>query len=81
MLSVLVSGSLIADPKKRHGANGRTFVTGNMRVPSEDSDAMLVSLIAFSDEAKAALLGLGKGEAIALTSRAELTSWRLLSNR
>jgi hypothetical protein len=46
-----------------------------MRVPSEDAEAMLVSLIAFSSSAVEALLALTKGDPLAVVGRASLKSW------
>ncbi len=75
MLSVLASGTLVSDPRARTTAAGKTFATAQLRVPSEDSEAMLVSAIAFAPDAVAALLALTKGDAIAIAGRAKLTSW------
>lgn len=76
MLAVLCSGSLIRDPQQRQGANGPAYVTALMRCPAEDSDPLLISLIAFSDTAVAALLALGQGDALSVAGRAKLREWQ-----
>ncbi len=46
-----------------------------MRVPAEDAEAMLLSVIAFSESAVAALLALHKGDSCAVAGRASLRTW------
>jgi single-stranded DNA-binding protein len=75
MLTVLASGTLVSDPRQRQGANARAYATAAMRVPSEESESMLLSIITFNDTAVAALLALKKGDGLAVTGRAKLTSW------
>ena len=75
MLSILASGSLVADPKPRTTTAGKPYATGTMRVPAEDAEAMLVSIITFNVDAVQALLALTKGDALAIAGRAKLTSW------
>lgn len=53
-LSTLAQGTQTADPQKRTSAASKTFVTGSMRGPTQD-DPILMSLIAFGSEPKAAL--------------------------
>lgn len=75
MLNILASGTLVSDPVARTSAKGKPFATGTMRVPSEDADPVLMSLIAFSSTAVDTLLALTKGEALAVVGRAKLTAW------
>lgn len=75
MLNILASGTLIADPTQRTTAAGKPFATASLRVPCEDSDAMMVSVITFAAEAVAALLALAKGDSCAIAGRAKLNSW------
>ena len=75
MLTVLCSGTLVADPKSRTGASGKPFCTALIRVPVEDADAILVSAIAFAEQLIAALLALGKGDALVIAGRASLRTW------
>ncbi len=76
MLSVLASGTLVKDPKARTSAAGKPYATGTMRVPAENAEAVLVSVIAFNADAVAALLALSRGDSCAIAGRAKLTSWR-----
>jgi len=75
MLNILATGTLVTDPKRRTSATGNEYCTASLRVPAEDSDAALVSVIAFAADAVAALLALVKGDACAIAGRAKLTSW------
>ncbi|OFW14501.1 MAG: hypothetical protein A3H27_06610 [Acidobacteria bacterium RIFCSPLOWO2_02_FULL_59_13] len=75
MLNILVSGTLVSDPRQRTTAAGKAFATGQMRVPAEDADPMLVSIIAFSSDAVAAIMALQRGDSCAIAGRAKLTSW------
>ena len=75
MLSVLASGTLVADPKPRTSASGKSFATALLRVPAEDSDALLVSVIAFAPYAVAAILALSRGDSAAIAGRAKLSEW------
>jgi single-stranded DNA-binding protein len=75
MLNVLAQGVLVSDPRERTSAAGKAFATGLLRVPAEDGEAALVSVIAFAPDAVAALLALAKGDSVAIAGRAKLTSW------
>lgn len=75
MLTVLVSGTLTRDPVERTSAAGKPYVTALLRVPCEDADALLCSLIAFAPDAVRALMALAKGDSLAVAGRAKLNSW------
>ena len=75
MLSVLASGSLVADPVSRTSATGKTYATCSLRVPVDGDEAVLVSVIGFSEPVVLALLALAKGDAVSICGRAKLTSW------
>jgi len=75
MLSVLATGTLVSDPKSRQSAAGKAYATCNLRVPAEDSEAMLVSVIAFSADTVAAILALSKGDSCAIAGRGKLNTW------
>jgi len=76
VLNVLASGSLVRDPQRRYSSAGKPYATGLARIPVEDGEPMLVSLIAFERDAAAALLALARGDALAVAGRAKLTSWQ-----
>lgn len=75
MLSALASGTLVREAQQRQGSSGRPYATASMRVPCDGDEAVLVSIVAFSTTAIEALLGLKKGDTLAVTGRAKLTSW------
>jgi single-stranded DNA-binding protein len=78
MLSILASGSLIADPKQRTGSSGKPFATAQARIPSDgEAASVLLSIIVFRETAMQALLALDQGDAIAVTGRAKLTTWQV----
>ena len=75
MLNILASGVLVADPVERRSVTGKTYCTASLRVPAEDADAVLVSVIAFGGDAVQAILALSRGDSVAVAGRAKLTSW------
>jgi single-stranded DNA-binding protein len=70
-LHLLAAGSIIGDPQRREGAKG-PFTTATVRIDADE--AVLVSIIAFVAESDQ-LLAFVKGDAIAVSGRARLTSW------
>lgn len=75
MLSVLATGTLVADPVSRSSSSGKEFVTASLRTPT-DEDAIIINVIAFDDDAKGALTKLRKGDALSITGRAKLSRWQ-----
>ncbi len=75
MLSVLATGQLVRDPQSRTSSVGKPYVTALLRVPCEDGDPLLCSVIAFSPDAVQALLALAKGDAVAVAGRAKMNTW------
>lgn len=71
-LYTLATGSLISDPVRRSGAKG-DFATATIRTATDDG-AILVSVIAFGDQA-AQLLAHQQGTAVAVAGRATLRTW------
>jgi hypothetical protein len=69
-LHVLATGFLVGDPQRREGAKG-PFTTATIR--ADGDEPILVSIIAFGDEGER-LLGLTKGDALAVSGRARLTN-------
>lgn len=75
MLNVLANGILVADPRERTAANGNRYATGALRVPVEDAEPMILSLITFSAPSVSALLALHKGDSCSIAGRASLRTW------
>jgi hypothetical protein len=72
-LRLLVSGTLVGDPQRRTAANGNEYATALLRADCE-GEPTIVSLIAFGDQA-GALLACGRGDSVATSGKAKLTSW------
>lgn len=70
MISALISGKLIVAPTKRVGQSGKEFTTATIAASSGNGEDVMVSVIAFSTDAQAALGALGKGEGVAVTGKA-----------
>lgn len=71
----LCTGTLMSDPQSRISAAGKPFATALLRVPCEDAEPALVSLIGFSNDAVSALLAHSKGDSLSVAGRGKLTSW------
>lgn len=74
MMALLATGTLVSDPQRRQASNGNAYATALLRVPTEE-DSVLVSVIAFSQEACESLSKLRKGDALSVSGRAKLTAW------
>ena len=75
MLNILALGTLVSDPKPRQNTAGKAYATASMRVPTDDGEAMVVSLIAFNARAVASLLALSKNDSLSVAGRAKLSEW------
>ncbi|WP_175732598.1 single-stranded DNA-binding protein [Burkholderia ambifaria] len=75
MLDGLLSGRIFGKPVERTGASGRPFVTAKVRAAVSDSEALFVNVIAFADDAKAALLALDDGDSVALAGTLTPKVW------
>jgi single-stranded DNA-binding protein len=75
MLSILATGTLIRNPERRTSATGKTYGTALVRVAVDGEEAVLLSVIVFSETVVTALLGLSKGDVLAVTGTAKLTAW------
>jgi len=75
MLNILATGTLTADPRQRTSAACKPYATATLRVPCEDGDPLLVSVIAFNADAVAAILALARGDSCAIAGRAKLSAW------
>ena len=75
MLNILALGTLVSDPRPRQNTAGKAYATASMRVPTDDGEAMVVSLIAFNARPVASLLALSKNDSLSVTGRAKLSEW------
>lgn len=78
-LHILATGTLVTDPQMRLAKNGSEYITGQLRV-STDEEIVLIGFIAFGSDALASLAKLGAGDACAITGRAKLTQWTAKDN-
>lgn len=69
MLESLVTGKLYGQPQQRTSKTGKTFATAKVRAACGDG-AVFVNVIAFDDQAVAALLAMGDGAGVALAGTA-----------
>ncbi len=67
MISILVSGSLIARPATCTSKNGNNYVRCQLRANAGD-ESFLVSLVAFDEQICKALTALDKGDTVELAS-------------
>ena len=73
-IQALVSGKLIADPDRRSGQSGKPFTLAKVVAHDGEADS-LVSVIAFNEVAEQ-LAALGKGDAVALSGSARVSTWQ-----
>ena len=76
MLSVLIEGTLTADPVARTGAKGNAFTTAQLRAAGEDGETVWCSVIAFSASAAESLATLTSGDTVAIAGAAALRHWQ-----
>lgn len=74
MIDALVAGKLVGAAVERTASSGKTFVTCKVRAASGDV-ALFVNVIAFDDNAKAALLALADGDSVALAGTLTPKVW------
>lgn len=75
MIEALVSGKVYGQPAERTGQSGRRFVVAKVRAPVAEGESLFVSVIAFSDHVKAALLALADGDAVVLAGTLKVATW------
>lgn len=75
MIDALISGRLHGKPTQRTGQSGKPFVTASVRAAAGNGEPLFVSVIAFDEQPRAALLALGDGEAVALSGALTPKVW------
>ena len=75
MIDGLVSGKLYGCAQSRTGQSGTVFVTAKVRASGGDGESMFVNVIAFADDAKAALLALDDGDSVELAGTLTPKVW------
>ena len=74
MIDALIAGKLHGAPQQRTSKNGGMFVTCKLRVQNGE-DSTFCNVIAFDQDAQAALLALGAGEGVALAGTLKVGVW------
>lgn len=75
MLSVLCCGYLTTTPYKRCTTLGTYYVTTIIHFIVDDGSTMEGHIIAFNEPAVSSLLALKKGDSVAITGKAKLSTW------
>lgn len=75
MIDGLISGKVYGKPEVRTGKNGSPFVRAKVRAAAGDGESLFVNVIAFADDARAALLALDDGDSVALSGSLTPKVW------
>ena len=76
MLSVLIEGTLTAEPVRRTSAAGKPYITASIRAGSEGGESVLCSCIAFDVNVADKLAALSAGDPVAVAGHAGLSQWQ-----
>ncbi|GJG94127.1 single-stranded DNA-binding protein [Cupriavidus pauculus] len=75
MIDGLVGGKVYGKSAERQGQGGTAYVTTKVLAPASDGESLFVNVIAFNDEARAALLALDDGDSVALSGTLTPKVW------
>jgi single-stranded DNA-binding protein len=75
MIQGLIAGTLLAKPETREGKNGTSFTLAKVRAVAGDGESLIVNVIAFSQQASAALLALEDGDAVSVAGALTPKVW------
>lgn len=75
MIDGLITGKLHGTALERTGKSGKPFATAKLKAATHEGETIFVNLLAFADNAQAALLALGDGDAVAVSGSIKPTSW------
>lgn len=76
MIDALIIGRLHGKPQARQSRTGNPFVTGKVRTPLPNGEALFLNVIAWRDSLQAALLALDDGDAVALSRELTPKLWQ-----
>ena len=74
-ITALITGKLTADPERRTGPSGKTYVLAKLHAQQQDGEAVYVTLFAFGTTTQEVLLALGKGAALSASGSLKLGVW------
>lgn len=75
MIDGLIGGRIYGKSAERHGQGGKAYVTTKVLAPAGDGESLFVNVIAFGDNARAALLALDDGDSVALSGTLTPKIW------
>jgi len=75
MIDAIVSGRLYSPAAERTSASGNRFVVAKVTAAGGNGESLLVSVIAFSQAARTALLALEAGDSVALSGSLTPKVW------
>ena len=75
MIDALIAGRLHGQPTARTGKSGKPFAVAKVRAAAGDGESLFVSVIAFDDAPRNALLALGDGDSVALSGSLTPKVW------
>jgi len=75
MIDALICGRLHGAPVARTSKAGSAFVTGKVRVPMRDGEAIFVSVVGFNENVVRALQALGDGDSVALSGELSASAY------
>lgn len=75
MIEGLVSGTLMGLAEERLGKNDSAFVLAKLKATAGDGESLIVNVIAFAAEARAALLALDEGDTLAVSGALTPKVW------
>jgi single-stranded DNA-binding protein len=75
MIDALVGGKLFKAAEERRANSGKTFVTANIRAADGEGETVFINVVAFSDQAKAALLALDDGDSVSCSGTLKIGTY------
>ena len=75
MIDALVGGKLFKAAEERRSQAGKTFVTANIRAADGEGEGLFISVVAFNDSAKAALLAMEEGDSVSLAGTLKIGTY------
>src|SRR6266481_5563340 len=75
MIDALIAGRLYGTPQHRTSKNGNAFATAKVRTAMANGESSIVNVVAFSDTARTALLGLAEGDSVAIAGELKVSTY------
>ena len=75
MIEGLITGTLMGLAEERQGKNGSAFVLAKVKAQPGEGESLIVNVIAFAAEARAALLALDEGDTVAVSGALTPKVW------